>query len=136
MVTTIVLVRGTTMTIEAAVVVDHAGRTLGWHLPPGRSSGGIPDDRDHWLFLWENRSIIGGVAHTHPWDGPALASREDETTWAALEAALGQRYVWPVVTFTHAAYYHWVGPEKLMYIPLDDPPWLVADIEILRNISR
>lgn len=122
--------------IEVALVVDLEGKTLRWHLPPGRSGGYVPDSHDLWEFIWNNRDRIGGVAHTHPWNGTAGPSQTDVTTFAAIEEALGKRLVWPVVTFTDAGYFAWVGPNKLDYQRLSPPPWRVVDVDELRQKSR
>lgn len=98
--------------METALVFDHEGRTIHWHEPLGRSGGALPDSRDLWEVLWEHRSEskggtgrLAGVAHTHPWNGPTGASRTDLTTFRAVELGLGQRLLWPIVTFTHVVWY-------------------------------
>ena len=122
--------------IETALVFDLEGKTIHWHLPAGRSAGSLPDSVSLWDVLWENRHRLGGVAHTHPWDGPSGPSHTDVTTFAAVEAALGKRLVWPIVTFTHITYVEWVGPGRIDYEMLRTPSWRVADVEELRNRSR
>lgn len=89
---------------EVAVVFDREGQTLLWH-DTQASMGAIPDSRDLWTFLWEHREEVGGVAHTHPWNGPAGPSNTDTTTWRALEKGLGRLLLWPVVTFNDVRYY-------------------------------
>lgn len=89
--------------IETALVFDLEGKTICFHEPRGRTSGSIPDTRSLWDILWENRERLGGVAHTHPWDGPAHPSITDVTTFDALERGLGKHLLWPVVTFTEVA---------------------------------
>lgn len=86
--------------MEVALVFDKEGRTICFHEPPGRSGGSIPDSRPLWDILWENRHNLGGVAHTHPWDGPSWASQEDVTTFRAIELGLGKNLLWPIATFT------------------------------------
>lgn len=86
--------------METALVFDLHGKTIHWHEPRGRSGGSLPDSRDLWDVLWENRDRLGGVAHTHPWDGPASPSGTDITTFDAVERALGKQLLWLVVTFT------------------------------------
>ena len=90
--------------METALVFDRNGKTICFHEPAGRSGGSIPDTRSLWDVLWENRANLGGVAHTHPWDGPAHPSHTDLTTFDAIERGLGQKLLWPVVTFTDVAY--------------------------------
>lgn len=90
--------------METALVFDRNGKTICFHEPAGRSGGSIPDTRDLWEVIWENRENLGGVAHTHPWDGPAHPSITDVTTFDAIERALGKNLLWPVVTFTEVTY--------------------------------
>ena len=85
---------------EAACVFDVSGNVLLWHVPNGRSGGAIPDSRDLWEVLWENRESLGGVAHTHPWTGTPVPSTTDITTWEAIERGLGRRLLWPIVTMS------------------------------------
>ena len=123
--------------IEAALVFDREGRTLFWHLPPGRSAGSIPDTQDLWEVLWENRDRLGGVAHTHPWEGDALPSQTDVTTFAAVEAGLGRRLQWWVVTFNDAGCFKWVWCRgRNGYRRIIDPPVRVEDVDKLRWISK
>lgn len=57
--------------------------------------------------MWENREILGGTAHLHPWLGEAIASPEDLTTFSACERGLGERRTWGIVTLDHVCYYAW-----------------------------
>lgn len=93
--------------IETAVVFDENSYPIYWHEPIGRTGGALPDSRSLWDVLWENREWIYGIAHTHPWDGPSGPSQTDITTFAAIEAGLGKRLVWPIVTMTHIAIIVW-----------------------------
>ena len=90
--------------METALVFDLNGKTIYFHEPAGRSGGSIPDTRSLWDILWENRDRLGGVAHTHPWDGPSGPSQTDVTTFDAIERGLGKHLLWPVVTFTDVTY--------------------------------
>lgn len=54
---------------EVALVFDKQGRSLCWHKSKNPNATYIEDSHDLWTFLWDNRNIIGGVAHTHPWTG-------------------------------------------------------------------
>lgn len=122
--------------IEVALVFDREGRTLYWHLPPGRTGVSIPDSRSLWEVLWTHRRHLGGVAHSHPWAGRPDASRTDLTTWSACERALGSRLVWPIVTLTEEACFAWSGPGELDYAPQDAPVIRVEDLPVLRRESR
>lgn len=90
--------------METALVFDRNGKTICFHEPAGRTSGSIPDTQSLWDIVWENRENLGGVAHTHPWNGPAHPSMTDLDTFSANERGLGQHLLWPVVTFTDVVY--------------------------------
>jgi len=124
--------------METGLVFDFHGGVIHWHVPPNRSQGALPDSRDLWEVLWENREILGGVAHTHPWNCEAHPSQTDVTTFAAVEAGLGMRLVWPIVTFTEVGYFTWVGPDRLDYGILEHRRFRIyrEHIERLRELSR
>ena len=122
--------------IEVAMVFDLDGKIIHWHEPPNRSGGSIPDSRSLWEVLWENRDRLGGVAHTHPWNGVPGPSQTDVTTWAACEAALGKRLVWPIVTFTQEVHFIWCGPGTHDYRGLSSPDIRVDGVDELREKSR
>lgn len=124
--------------MEAGLVFDRYGGLIFWHVPPDRSMGALPDSRSLWDILWENREILGGVAHTHPWSGRAGPSSTDVTTFAAVEAGLGQRLVWPVVTFSEVGYFVWTGPDVHDYAVLEQRRFRIPRhlIEQLRDLSR
>jgi len=118
--------------MEAGVIVGFNHEPLFWHLPPGRTAGSLPDSRQLWDVLWENRARVYGFAHSHPGSGAPAPSWEDITTFAGVEAALGRRLVWWITSSTHLAYILWCGPDKYNYevVGVDaydgtsDPPWL------------
>jgi len=93
--------------IEVAMVFDTDGGALYWHEPPGRSAARIPDSQFLWHIIWENRENLGGVAHTHPWSGYVYPSETDLTTFAAVEAGLGKRLVWPIIGETTTGFFSW-----------------------------
>jgi hypothetical protein len=101
--------------IETAVVVDKDGESIHWHLPPGRSSVSIPDTKDLWDVLWDNRGNLSGVAHSHPGGGIPSPSIEDLTTFAPCEAALGQRLVWWIISENYVVSFVWKGPSEYDY---------------------
>ena len=122
--------------IETALVFDKQGRTLHWHEPSGRSGGSIPDTRSLWDVLWEHRPIekggsgrLGGVAHTHPWDGFSGPSQTDVTTFRACEQGLGGLFLWPVVTFTHINWLRY-NPDTRLYETIRKPFRLVGAKEL------
>lgn len=112
---------------ETGVLVGFDGKALHWHLPPGRTTGSLPDSRDLWSLIWEDRGRIVGFAHTHPGYGRPGPSYEDVTTFAAVEAALGRRLLWWIVSGDEVVVVRYRGPERLMYeVEADDVghPWL------------
>lgn len=129
--------------IETAFVFDKDGSIIHWHLPPGRTGGSLPDSRDLWSVMWENRQILGGVAHTHPWSGQPWPSMTDVTTFSACERALGRRLIWPIITFDRIECFRWRksvrgmdGVYERMAIDSDDYPLLSkTDVEKLRRLS-
>lgn len=86
------------MSIEAALVVGVDYEPLFWHLPQQRSAVHLPDSRDLWTVIWENRANLLGIAHTHPGSGPTSPSHEDVTTFDAVEKALDKRLCWWILT--------------------------------------
>lgn len=121
---------------ETRLVFDREGRTILWPHDPHRSAGYLPDNQTLWDFLWDNRERLGGVAHTHPWEGPVWASYTDVTTFSAIEKGLGRRLLWPIVTFTDIQVFAWVGPGDYDYAPLSPVPFVVEGVEDLRLRSR
>jgi hypothetical protein len=123
--------------LEAGLVFDFQGGLIHWHLPLDRSGGALPDSRNLWKVLWDNRAILGGVAHTHPWNGSPSPSSTDVTTFAAVEKGLGLKLVWPIVTFTEVGYFEWVGPKRLDYLVMGQRRFRIHRelIEQLRDLS-
>jgi len=61
------------------------------------SATSIPDERERWETIWEHRSEITEIAHSHP--GEFLDfSHEDLTTMQAVEAGTGKAFTWSIVT--------------------------------------
>ena len=56
----------------------------------------LPDSRERWEAIWRLRDTLVEVTHSHP-EGPLGFSEEDETTMAALQAALGRPLRFSVV---------------------------------------
>lgn len=111
---------------EAGVVVDHKGAPLFWHFPPQRTTVGLPDSRVLWDILWTARDSIAGFAHSHPGAGLPRPSEEDLSTFAAVEAALGRRLAWWIVSRDMVASVAWTGPGRREYetcrVP-SEPAW-------------
>lgn len=75
------------MRIEVLYLIGEGGVVL-WR-DTGESAVRIADSRARWEAIWSRREAIVEIAHSHP-VGPRAFSREDETTMAALAAALGR----------------------------------------------
>lgn len=103
------------MSIEAGVLVDLDCNPIFWHLPKDRTGGSLPDSRELWDQIWNNRDRVLGFAHTHPGSGRPEPSYEDVTTFAAIEMALGKRLVWWIVSSDSYVDMCWLGPDKLRY---------------------
>jgi hypothetical protein len=101
--------------MEAGVVLDLEGRPLHWHVPPERSGGSLPDSVALWTVFWENRKNISGFAHSHPGSGLPGPSYTDVTTFAAIEAALGRRLDWFIISSDSFALFRWKGPDPYTY---------------------
>jgi len=101
--------------IESGVVFNKKGAPIYWHLPEGRTAGSIPDCDKLWNFLWENREIIGGVAHSHPGSGLPVPSQTDVQTFSAIERALGKKLLWPIVSKDQTRFYVASGKGKFGY---------------------
>ena len=103
------------MSIEAGVLIGLDGQDIFWHLPQNRNGGSLPDSRELWDVIWENRDKVLGFAHSHPGRGIPGPSYEDVTTFAAVEAALGKRLTWWIISSNNCVELHWLGPEKYRY---------------------
>jgi len=103
------------MSTEAGVLVGLNEEPLFWHLPNKRSAGSLPDSYDLWDVIWTNRAQVLGFAHSHPGSGVPGPSHEDLTTFSAIEAALGKRWNWWIVSYDAYIRLFWVGPDKLGY---------------------
>lgn len=121
--------------MEAGAVIGSDGSVAFWHTPNDRHGGALPDSRQLWDVLWENRTTIQGFAHSHPGGGVPGPSYEDVTTFAAVEAALGRRLSWWITSSDHTSVVRWCGPDKLSYSGsqvLPEPSWT----ERLRELSE
>ena len=118
--------------METGLVFNKFGQPIFWHVPLDRTVASLPDSRQLWDILWTNREDLGGVAHTHPWHCAAAPSSTDVTTFAALEAGLGQRLVWPVVTFSEVGYFRWVGPGRLDYGEVQGRRFRIRRVHLLK----
>lgn len=125
--------------IEVAMVFDKEGHAIFWLSPKGSSSGAIPDSSNLWDRIWRNREHVGGVVHTHPWDGKTLPSHTDVTTFAAIEKGLGKQLLWPIVTMTHVNYFvrNVFSDEYVMAgdVLFKEQSWWLENILELRRLS-
>lgn len=104
--------------MENAVVIGQDGQGIFWHTPDGRSVAHIPDSQDLWEYIWENREDVKGIAHSHPGGGIPSPSREDVTTFAAIESALGRRLDWWIISRESAVRFRkneWEGAGRYEY---------------------
>lgn len=101
--------------IETGLVIDWRGDALHWHAPADRTSVALPDSHDLWEFLIENVAIVSGFAHTHPGSGVPGPSHTDLTTFAAVEAGLGTRLDWWILSSDSMILVRWEGPGRLDY---------------------
>jgi Prokaryotic homologs of the JAB domain len=83
------------MTSEVCFLVGADGAVL-WADRSG-SPVALPDSRARWEAVWRHRDRLALIAHTHPSGAPGF-SAEDESTMAAIDAALGRRLNYVVVT--------------------------------------
>ena len=81
-------------TREVCFLLGRDGTVL-WADASGSPSW-LPDSRRRWAAIWDCRTELDEIAHSHP-HGPDAFSSEDETTMAALEAALGRSVRFSVV---------------------------------------
>jgi hypothetical protein len=95
------------MSIEAGVLVGRNGRPLYWHMPRGASVVELPDSATLWDVIWRFRHVSEGFAHTHPGRGVPEPSNTDLTTFAAVEAGLGRRFIWWVLSEDKAISVSW-----------------------------
>ncbi len=122
------------MSIEAGVVVGPEGRPLYWHMPKGASVVSLPDSRDLWDAIWEHRKILRGFAHTHPGFGKPSPSETDLTTFVAVEAALGRRLIWWILTQDKMIALEWSNQAQA-YVEISEvgpEVWMGS----LREVSR
>jgi hypothetical protein len=112
--------------MEAGVVLDLAGLPLYWHIPDDRTSGSLPESPELWDIFWTNRTTISGFAHSHPGSGVPGPSYTDVTTFAAIEAGLGRRLDWWIISEDSQALFRWTGPDRLRYLSYNyrEPIWL------------
>jgi len=105
---------------EVCYLLGAAGRVL-WS-DAGTSPAALPDSRARWEAIWDLRAELVEIAHSHP-VGPLGFSYEDETTMAALAAALGRAPRFSVVAPAGMLARIDGGDVRVV----DEPPW-AADL--------
>ena len=81
----------------------------------------LPDSRSRWEAIWDHREQLTEIAHSHP-VGPHAFSHEDTTTMEALNAALGRRVRFSVVSPTGMLVRDTDGNDQEVAA---EPPWAV-----------
>lgn len=72
------------------------GGALLWADASSEDPSRLPDSQARWQAIWQHRDELEELSHSHPM-GPLAFSEEDETTMAALEAALGKTLKFSIV---------------------------------------
>ncbi len=101
---------------EHLFFVDRDGVVI--HRERGASAHEIHDSRTRWERIWALRESIFEIAHSHP-SGPLAFSPEDESTMAAVTAALGFSLIFSVVAPTGML--RRIGGQDLDV--REEPPW-------------
>lgn len=92
------------MSIEVGLILgresffDSREAPIHWYIPDDPSVAALPDSRPLWEMFWLNRDRVTGFAHTHPGSGIPGPSTTDLTTFAAIEAGLGTRLNWWILS--------------------------------------
>jgi len=106
------------MVQEVCFLIGTGGEVL-W-----RDTSGVPyalaDSRTRWEMIWWHRAALVEIAHSHP-RGPLAFSAEDESTMEALDAALGRRLCYSVVTPTEVLRHDDSGGREVLGA---EPPWV------------
>lgn len=77
----------------------------------------LHDSRSRWEAIWRSRHQLAEIAHSHP-QAPAHFSREDVTTMAAIESALGRAPQFSVVSQTAM-----LRRTRDRDVEVEDEPW-------------
>lgn len=118
---------------EAGVLLNMKGEPMYWHNPHDRSGGALPDSRDLWNVIWDNREDVSGFVHSHPGSGVPGPSYEDVTTFSGIERALGKRLDWWIITEDACSFIRWVGPHMYDYAALPVRQKMLWMEELRRN---
>jgi hypothetical protein len=113
---------------EVCLLIGRGGAVL-W-ADASSSPSALPDSRERWEAIWELREELEEISHSHP-VGPLGFSREDETTMAALTAALGRTLRFSVVA-PDGMIVRGDGVQPDLRVPAEDEPFWV---DLLRAAS-
>ena len=94
------------------------------------SPAALPDSRSRWEAIWALRDELEEIAHSHP-VGPSAFSREDETTMAALDSALGK-----VVRFSVVAPRITIARDGDQTIEVNPEPWWAALLRLASGMRQ
>lgn len=94
------------------------------------SPAALPDSRRRWEAIWELRDQLEEIAHSHP-VGPSAFSREDETTMAALDSALGK-----VVRFSVVAPRVTIARDGDQTVEVNPEPWWAALLRLASGMRK
>jgi len=94
------------------------------------SPAALPDSRARWEAIWARRDELAEIAHSHP-RGPAAFSREDETTMAALDSALGR-----VVRFSVVAPRVMIARDGDRTIEVNPEPWWAVLLRLASGMGK
>ena len=94
------------------------------------SPAALPDSRARWEAIWAHRDELEEIAHSHP-AGPAAFSREDETTMAALDSALGR-----VVRFSVVAPRVTIVRDRDRTLEVHPEPWWAALLRLASGMTK
>jgi proteasome lid subunit RPN8/RPN11 len=103
---------------EICALLDGDGNIL-W-MDASTSPVALPDSRARWEAIWRHREDLAGIAHTHP-SGLLAFSNTDTTTMAAIDAALGRRLQYTIVTPTGMLHR---DPDGQLHTPDLEPAWV------------
>lgn len=112
------------MSIETGALISINNTVLHWHLPPGRSCGYLPDSRNLWDIIWDNRNTLDGFAHSHPGFNIPTPSNEDITTFAAIESALGRNLKWWITSANSTILLVRIGGNYQPDFVTQEPDWI------------
>lgn len=80
---------------EVCFIIGRGGAVL-WS-DGSESPLALPDSRARWEAIWRLRAELECIVHSHP-VGPHAFSAEDRSTMEAVEAALGRKVCWMVLS--------------------------------------